>query len=120
MVEFEITDDHVILEVKGLHQLWALKRRIQIEKGQLRSVRHAPEVARGWWKGLRLGGTHIPGVLTAGTFYYKGEWIFFDVRKAERAVVIELEGHRYDRLVIEFEDPEVAVRSISEAAGLAD
>lgn len=118
MVELETEGDHFIFKVKGLHQLWALRRRIEVPRSQVRAVRIDPEAARGWWKGLRLGGTHLPGVIIAGTFYFRGLWIFFDVRNPERAVVVELEGHRYDRLVVEPAEPEVMVREISEGARL--
>lgn len=119
MVELETDGDHFIFKIQGLHQLWALRRRIEVPRAQVRAARLDPEAARGWWKGLRLGGTHLPGVIIAGTYYYRGLWMFFDVRRPERAVVVELEGHRFDRLVVEAEDPEQLVRSLQEGARLS-
>jgi hypothetical protein len=49
-----------------------------------------PAIAHGWWRGLRMPGTNIPGVLTAGTFYQDGKRVFWDVHNPENTVVIEL------------------------------
>jgi hypothetical protein len=38
-----------------------------------------PEIARQWYHGIRTGGTYVPGVITAGTFYKEGERVFWDV-----------------------------------------
>jgi len=43
-------------------------------------VRIDPEAARGWWHGLRIMGSNIPGVLTAGTYYHKWD-VFYDVSR---------------------------------------
>ncbi len=78
-------------------------------------VRADPTVARGWWKGLRAPGTHVPGVITAGTFYHHGKCIFWDVKDPEKTIVIELADDRYDQLIIEVEDPPAEVQRIREA-----
>jgi len=67
---------------------------------------------RGW---LKLVGTHVPGVVRAGTFHSNGRRVFWDVRDRDRAIVIELREERYARLVIQVADPEAAVEAIQEA-----
>ena len=62
---------------------------------------------------MRAPGTHIPGVFAAGTFHKDGEKIFWDVRDATRAVVIELRDESFARLVLEVEDPEATVDLIN-------
>ncbi|HEU4698927.1 MAG TPA: hypothetical protein VFS40_07100 [Gemmatimonadales bacterium] len=64
---------------------------------------------------MRLPGTHIPGIITAGTFLQDGRRTFWDVHDAERAIVVELEGERYDRLVVEVEHPMAVVSRIQAA-----
>jgi hypothetical protein len=76
-----------------------------------------PEVAQGWHKGLRAPGTHVPGVITAGTFYQEGERVFWDVHDPEKSVVIHLKDERYARLVIEAEDPPATAAAIQGALG---
>lgn len=113
MVEIHVEGERVAIEVQGLHKLWALKRRIEVPRSAVRSVRRAPaDAVRGWWKGWRIPGTHLPGVIVAGTFYRDGERHFWDVRHADHAVEIELDGQAYDRLFVEVADPDAALRAL--------
>ena len=57
------------------------------------------------------------GLLTAGTFYQDGEWVFYDVHDPEATIVLELDHEHYKRLVIEVADPGAAV-SLLRAAGV--
>ncbi len=74
-----------------------------------------PAVAHGWWHGLRMPGTNIPGVLTAGTFYQHGKRVFWDVHNPDNTVVIELKDERYNELIVEVADPQAAVQSVKSA-----
>ena len=73
-----------------------------------------PEEARRWFNVLRLPGTAVPWVIVAGSYYWRGEWTFYDVRlrHLERAIVIRLRDERYARLVVEVEDPNATVAQI--------
>ncbi|CAN5856570.1 hypothetical protein BH11GEM2_BH11GEM2_24630 [soil metagenome] len=109
MVEISIADGRVHFEVKGWDKLWALHSRLEIPVEHIRAVRADPEPARGRWHGFRLPGTQIPGLLTAGTFYQDGEWVFYDVHHPDNTIVLELDHEHYKRLVIEVADPAAAV-----------
>jgi hypothetical protein len=76
-----------------------------------------PEVAQGWRKGIRAPGTHVPGVITAGTFYQEGERVFWDVHDPESTVEIQLKDERYVRLVIEVDDPSATAAAIRGVLG---
>ncbi len=69
MVDISISDGKVVLHVRGADKLWALKSSLEISLAHIAEIRADPTVAHGWWHGLRMPGTNIPGVLTAGTFY---------------------------------------------------
>jgi hypothetical protein len=69
MVEISLTDDHIHLEVKGLDKLWAFRSQLDIPLAHIRGVRHDPDAASGWFHGIKVAGTNLPGVITAGTFY---------------------------------------------------
>ena len=114
MVEFSLDGSTIRFEVQGLHRLWAFKSRLEVPLAHIRGVTSDPNVARGWWKGLRMPGTNIPNIIVAGTFYMNMKRTFWDVSNAAKAIVIYLEGNRYDRLVIEVQDPEAAVGQIVE------
>jgi hypothetical protein len=117
MVEVSIIDDTLYLEVQGWDKLWALKSRLTIPLHHVRAVRADPEVARGWWHGIRAPGTHLPGVITAGTFYQDGKRVFWDVHQPENTIVLDLEDERYDQLVVEVHDPAGVVGRIKAALG---
>lgn len=116
MVEIQVKDGELIVEVKGFHRLLALKRSVRFPVKSLRAVRHDPSAAAGFWKGLRLPGTHLPGVIIAGTFYKGGQRHFYDVRRKERTIVLELVDAPYDRVIVEVEDPDREVSKLREAS----
>ena len=115
MAEVELAEDTLSVHVLGMDRLWALRSRLEIPLSHVSGAEAAAEVARGWWQGIRSGGTHVPGVLTAGTFHQEGERVFWDVHDPEKAIVIRLRDERYARLVIEVEDPPATVAAIQEA-----
>jgi len=115
MVNISIHGDRIHLDVEGIDQLWSLRSHLEFPLSHIRSVRIDPAAARGWWHGLRLMGSNIPGILTAGTFYQQGGIVFYDVHDPERTIVLELDHERYNRLIVEVEEPEKA-RTLIERA----
>jgi len=115
MVNVVLQGDRVRFEVEGWDQLWALKSQLEIPLAHIRGVRADPEPARGWWHGIRLPGTQIPGLLTAGSFYQSGGFVFYDVHDPEQTVVIELDHEHYQRLVIEVVNPADVVATLRAA-----
>jgi hypothetical protein len=115
MTEVEIGDGALIVTVKGMDRLWSLKSRLEIPLAHVSGAEADPQVSLASVKALRAPGTHLPGVITAGTFYQEGDRVFWDVRDPEKAVVIKLEDERYARLVIEVEDPASTVAAIEAA-----
>jgi hypothetical protein len=115
MVKITAENEKLVLEVQGWDKLWALKSRLEIPRANIRSARADPAVAHGWWKGIRAPGTHLPGVIVAGTFYQDGKRIFWDVKDPEKTIVIHLADDRYDELIVEVADPTAEVRKIQEA-----
>ena len=78
-------------------------------------IRADPAIAHGWWHGLRMPGTNIPGVLTAGTFDQDGKRVFWDVHNPDNTVVIELKDERYAELIVEVANPKAAVELVKSA-----
>src|SRR6476659_4530514 len=115
MVHVSVQDDRVRLDVEGWDRLWSFKSQLEIPVAHIRAVRADPEPARGWWHGVRLPGTQIPGILTAGTFYQSEGAVFYDVHDTENTVVIELDHEHYHRLVIEVDHPAGVVESLRAA-----
>ena len=117
MAEVELTENALIVHVRGMDRLWALKSRLEIPLSHVVDAEVDPGLAREWHKGIRAGGTHVPGVITAGTFYQEGERVFWDVHDPESTVVIHLKDDLYARLVIEVDDPASTAAAIQGALG---
>lgn len=117
MAEIEYTDDVLVVHVTGWDRVWALKSQLTVPLAHVVGAEPAGEEARRWWKGFRLPGTQIPGVITAGTFYKDGSRVFWDVRDADRAVAIHLRDDQYTQLVIEVEDPAATIALVNSHAG---
>ena len=115
MVQISVNGDRVHFDVEGLDKFWAFRSRLDIPLAHILAVKIDAEAARGWWHGLRIMGSNIPGVLTAGTFYQQGGIVFYDVHDPERTIVLELEHETYKRLIVEVEDPQ-KTRTIIEKA----
>src|SRR5258706_16258019 len=115
MVEISIQGARVHFDVEGLDKFWAFRSRLDIPLTHISAVRIDAEAARGWWHGLRIMGSNIPGVLTAGTFYQQGGIVFYDVHDPEQTIVLELEHETYKRLIVEVEDPQKTWMMIEQA-----
>jgi hypothetical protein len=115
MVKISIRGNRIHLDVEGIDQLWSLRSHLEFPLSHIRSVRVDPAAAHGWWHGIKLIGSNIPGILTVGTFYHEGGIVFFDVHDPERTIVIELDHERYNRLIVEVEDPEKSRAMIERA-----
>ena len=118
MAEVELTEDTLVIHVRGMDRLFELTSRLEIALSHVLGAEVDPELGHPeWWKSLRLTATQIPWVVSAGTFYQEGERVFWDVHDPEKVVVIRLSDERYARLVIGVDDPPATVRAIREALG---
>ena len=115
MVSISIEGDRVRFEVEGWDKLWAFKSQLEIPLEHIFSVRADPSLAQGWFDGLRMPGTAIPGLITAGTFYSHDGAVFFDVHDPANAIVIELNHEHYQRLVVEVADPDATIAMLKSA-----
>jgi hypothetical protein len=112
MVDLSVAQGKLALHVRGADKLWSFKGSLEIPLAHVAMVRADPEAARGWHHGIRMPGTNLPGVITAGTFYQDGKRVFWDVHHPEKTIVIDLHDEQYNELVVEVEDPQAAVELI--------
>ncbi|MFZ0707379.1 MAG: hypothetical protein WAM71_17395 [Candidatus Korobacteraceae bacterium] len=117
MVDLDVSEGKLLVSVRGADKVWALKSSLEIPLEHITSIRTDPTIAKGWWHGLKSPGTHVPGVITAGTYYTRHQKTFWDIHNPDRAIVIELRDESYDRLVVEVADPESAIALIESVSG---
>lgn len=114
MARVRIDNDTLHVEMEGLDRLWALKSRISVPMSKVRGATIDPGFVAER-KGLRGPGANVRRLLTAGTFRVDGQRVFWDVHSGDNAVVIELTGADYGRLVLDVEDPRATVDLIERA-----
>jgi hypothetical protein len=70
MAEVELTEDTLVVHVKGMDRIFALTSRLDIPLSHVMGAQVDPELGHPeWWKSLRFTATQIPWVVSAGTFY---------------------------------------------------
>jgi hypothetical protein len=109
MVKPTITSSSLLLDMEGIDKIWSLKSHLEISLRHITDVKLSSDVVKKIYHGLKAPGTSIPHVITAGTFYQKGQRIFWDIHHPKKAVVISLNDETYNELVIEVEKPEIFV-----------
>lgn len=115
MAQIELTPTALIVHITGADRLAALKGRIEVPLDHIAEVQPSAPEAHKAWHGLKLGGTNLPGVVTAGRFLQHGELAFWDVHNPEKAILIRLRDEDYAKLVIGVDDPATTAAAISNA-----
>ena len=119
MAEVELAQDALIVHVRGMDQLFALRSRLEVPLSHVEGAEADPEEARRRWHGIMERGIWVPGSITAVTYYQERELVFWDVHDPEK-MVIRLKDERYRRLVIQVEDPQATVARVNEAVGTSE
>ena len=114
MAQVSIDGTDLIIEIEGMDKLWAMQSRLTIPLANVRGATADPGIGKEP-RGVRIPGTWIPGVLTAGTFQRDGVRVFWDVHDPADAVVIELRDERFARLIIQVADPRATVTLVEHA-----
>jgi hypothetical protein len=92
---------------RGLDVLWCLSAGVSIPVGDIMSALAVSRSALPR-RGLRLPGSNIPGIITAGSYGTGDARTFWDVRRADIVVAITcVDGAPYRQIVIEVDDPEM-------------
>ena len=116
MSRVRVENNQLIITVQGARKLFSLKSEVAIGLDNVTGVKRGLE-----WKELpglltsvRIG-ARIPGFYFGGRFYQEGNKAFYDVKKAENAVIIDIKDEDFDTVVIGVDDCEATVALIEQA-----
>jgi hypothetical protein len=102
----DLHEDALVVDYSGLAALATLTGIVRVPYPTIRFVSVGltdPPGALAW----RIGLSTPPfGTTQRGRFREHGRWSFLDVDDRERAVVLDLAGHEFRRVVLSVDDPE--------------
>ncbi len=119
MGSFSIEEHDFVLHLSGLEKLEGFRGDITVPRSSVQVVRW---VADPWaeLRGIRAPGTGIPGLVAVGTRRGNGIKDFAAVHGKGPAIVVELVGAEYDRLVVTDKAAEARVAELVEELGLRE
>jgi hypothetical protein len=112
MANLLVDDDEVTVSLSAAEKLEALHGDVRVPRSAVLQVRVVPD-GMDEVHGLKIPGTGLRGVIMVGT-WRSGQSVTFSVCHGNRpAVVLELTGQPYDRIVVTVDNPEDALASFS-------
>ena len=107
-------DEALVIRFDGLAALTTLTRKVRIPYTAIGSVSIGLHDPPGLLA-VKIGLSMPPfGTTQRGRFREHGAWSFLDVDDRERAVVLDLTGHGYRRVVFTVDDPEAFASRVRE------
>jgi hypothetical protein len=100
--------DELAVRLNDLEKAGALRGDVRVPMSSVRSVTVSTTPFRDL-RGIRAPGTGLPGVIALGTWRYRGGKDFAALYRGGPALVIELDGAEYRRLLVSAHDA-VALR----------
>jgi hypothetical protein len=111
MARIEVRDGELVVEQGAIESMFSMRGRIRVPLDAVVRIYADPTVAEEP-KGIKAPGTHLPRLFVAGTFHAAGVKTFWNIRRGERCVVVQVRGQKFDRFVIEVDDPAAVVAAV--------
>ncbi len=105
MAALAVSGDDLCVHLNWLEKLGALRGDVRVPRAAIRAVR-VTDSPFAELRGLRAPGTGFPGVIALGTRRGRNVRDFTAVYVGQRAVVVELAGSSFHRLIVCTADPE--------------
>jgi hypothetical protein len=99
MAKLLVTDDVVTVLLSAVERAEAVHGDVSVPRAAVVSAQVAPH-GMDEVHGLRMPGTGLPGVIMVGTWRDKERVTFAVCHGRRPAIVLELTGQRYDRIVV--------------------
>ena len=119
MTSIDLLHDRLELTVRGFDVVLALRKHLSIPLSHVTRVEVgvAAEARERLRESLRLPGTYLPGIVTAGSYVEHGRWMFWDIHSGEQAITIFIEHERFDAIVVDVDDPAATAARIQARLG---
>ena len=117
MAELQIEGDELVLHMSGLEKAEGLHGDIRVPLSSVTSVRAVDTAWPDELRGIRAPGTGVPNVVAVGTRRGNFGKDFAAVHGTGPAVVVELEGQAYGRLVLTTDDAPGVLSAVRAATG---
>ncbi len=111
MADLRIHDDSVTISLTVAEKVEALHENVTIPRSAITSVREVPD-GLSEVHGMRMPGTGFPGVILVGTFREPDRTTFAVCHGRRPAVVLDLTGQRFDRIVVTVDNPDEALPAL--------
>jgi hypothetical protein len=118
-IDVTVKDDRIVAAFSRWDGIWAMRRGLTVPLTQVVDVEavDSEDVPR---RGMRFPGTSWPGVIRAGSYGTGEQRELWNVRKAVRLLVIDLDPPvPYARVVLEVADPDRVAEDVARAAAAA-
>jgi hypothetical protein len=112
MAKLIINDRNVTVSLSVVEKLEALHGDVTVPRSAVAQVRTVPD-GMVEVHGLRAPGTGLPGVIKVGTWRNREGNTFAVCHGRRPAIVLDLVGASYNRLVVTLDDPEHAMRLLA-------
>ena len=112
MAKLIIDDQRITVSLSAMEKLEALHGNVTVSRSALVQARAVPD-GMVEVHGLRAPGTGLPGLIKVGTWRSRKGKTFAVCYRRRPAIVLDLVGSPYDRLVVTLDNPEHAMRLLA-------
>jgi hypothetical protein len=114
MATLQLTPQTLSVRLTRFEKIAGLLRDLEVPISAVRSV-EAVDSGLAATRGLRAPGLGLPGIRKIGTWRGRGTKTMLSVRKGQPAVRVELDGARFDVLLIGADDAAARATEIADA-----
>jgi hypothetical protein len=111
MAQLSIDDESVTLILSPAERVESFHGDVKVPRSSVVGARQVPD-GLNEVHGIRAPGTALPGVVMVGTWRAAGSTTFAACHGRRPAVVLDLAGQPYDRLVVTVDDPEATLKRL--------
>jgi hypothetical protein len=111
MAELRIDGDMIDLNLTAMEKVEGMHRNLRVPRAAVVAAWQVPDGTIEV-QGLKIKGSGLTGVLKVGTFMDQGHLVFAVAHRGRPAVVIELAGQHFGRLVVSVDDPAQVIAAL--------